>query len=462
MSPVKRCSGRGIVGARGTIAGDRTLHNNVDMWQAGTLARRHMSGREDQASRQDSSSLRLLFAVPFSPRADAMHGGRVVAQLLYRLADRHRVGVVYMRHSGSGPIDPGLAARCELVEEVERSDLGPDDSPSRRRLHVLSAPLTGLPSQVAPLHDRSFAGLCAEIAGDWQPDIVQVEHDHLAFCGPVLREGDRAPALVLMSHEPGGPASEELANATHGRRRLAHRVDTASWRRYWARTLPAFDAVVTLTDRDRDVMAAAAPNVRILSIGLGIDIPPQPLSATGRGEPSVLFVGGYWHPPNSDAALRLVRSIMPAVRTRMPGLRLVLVGARPGRELMDAATAEDTVTGTVPSVTPFLDQASLLVLPIRLGGGMRVKLLEALAAGKAVIASPLAASGLDITDGEHLVLARTDEDFAESIVTLVSDQAARSQLGRGAREWAMRNLGWDARVEEYEALYRSLLPSRAS
>ena len=194
---------------------------------------------------------------------------------------------------------------------------------------------------------------------------------------------------------------------------------------------------------------------------MGIDIPEEPLSATGSDGPSVLFVGGYWHPPNADAALHLVRSIMPAVRSRLPGLRLVLVGARPGSDLVEAASAEDIVTGTVPSVTPFLDQASVLALPIRLGGGMRVKLLEALAAGKAVVASPLAASGLEVTDGEQLVLAQTDEDFAGSIVALVRDESARSRLGRNAREWALRNLSWDARVEEYEELYRSLLASRA-
>jgi glycosyltransferase involved in cell wall biosynthesis len=92
---------------------------------------------------------------------------------------------------------------------------------------------------------------------------------------------------------------------------------------------------------------------------------------------------------------------------------------------------------------------------------MRVKLLEALAAGKAVVASPLAAAGLKITDRRELVLADTDEEFAEAIVTLVGDAAARSKIGHNAREWALRNLTWDSRVKEWEQLYRSLLASRA-
>ena len=92
---------------------------------------------------------------------------------------------------------------------------------------------------------------------------------------------------------------------------------------------------------------------------------------------------------------------------------------------------------------------------------MRVKLLEALAAGKAVVASPLAAAGLEVSDGKELVLADTDDEFAESIVTLVGDEAARSRIGHNAREWALRNLTWGSPVREYEQLYRSLLASRA-
>jgi glycosyltransferase involved in cell wall biosynthesis len=378
-----------------------------------------------------------------------------------RLAERHRMAVAYLRESGSSPIDPALAERCELVEEIEVGRGGRLGSAWHHRFTVLSAPLTGVPTAVVPVRTSSLARACVDIAKDWRPDIVQIEHDELAYLGPTLEESGDSAVRILTCHEPGVLASEDQARATHGRQRLAHRLDAASWRRYWSRTLPAFDAVVTLTDRDREEMEAAARGPRVVSIALGIDLPDEPLSATGRGAPSVVFVGAYWHPPNADAALRLVRSIMPMVRRRMPGLRLVLVGADPGRELLEAATADDTVTATVRSVTPFVDQAALVVLPIRLGGGMRVKLLEALAAGKAVVASPVAAAGLDVTVGEELVLADTDEEFAEAIVTLVRDETARSKLGHNAREWALRDLTWDSRAKEWERLYRSLLASRA-
>lgn len=401
--------------------------------------------------------LRLLFVMPFAPTRDAKHGGRVVAQLLGRLARRHEVALLNLRRPGSSPIDPDLAERCKLVKEFELRDRGPGSSPWRHRFNVLATTITGTPTSVAPLRDPRLERACVELDREWQPDIIQVEHDTLAFCGRALAGAGSATPRVLVCHEPGTLAAENQALVTGGRQRLAHRLDAAAWRRHWLRVCPTFDVVVTFTETDRDAVKRGIQGPRFAVIGLGIDIPEEPLDPIGHDERSVIFIGGYLHPPNSDAAMRLVQSIMPAVRRRVPGARLLIVGANPGRALIEAAGPDDTVTGMVPSVTPYVDRAALLALPLRIGGGMRVKLLEAMASGKAVVASSIAAAGIEATDGEQLVFAETDDEFAEAIVRLLTDPDARARLGHAARGWAERHLSWDARVERYEALYDSLL-----
>jgi glycosyltransferase involved in cell wall biosynthesis len=115
------------------------------------------------------------------------------------------------------------------------------------------------------------------------------------------------------------------------------------------------------------------------------------------------------------------------------------------------------VTGAVESVAPFLDAAAVVVAPIRNGGGMRVKLLEAMAAGKAIVASPLAAAGLEVTDGHELLLAGRDSEFAAAIVRLLDDPMARGALARRARAWASTHAGWENSLSKYEALQRELL-----
>jgi glycosyltransferase involved in cell wall biosynthesis len=364
--------------------------------------------------------------------------------------------MVYLRRPGFPPIEPDLEDRCEIVEEIYQREGGPAEHRWRHRFHVLAAPRRRLPSGVAPLYDRRFARAGAEVAASWQPDIIQVEHDNIAYCGPFLaRSGSRAPRIVTC-HEPGVLAALDQARATSGRQRLAHRIDAATWRRYWANSLPSFDTVVTFTEADREVIEQEVTGLRYALIGLGIDIPVEPLSAAGSGG-GVLYVGGYRHPPNGEAALRLMRAIMPAVRARVPGLPLTLLGADPTLEMRQTAGPEDLVTGRVPDVTPYLDAAEVVALPIDLGGGMRVKLLEALAAGKAVVASPRAAAGLDMTDRKEILLAKTDAEFADAIVMLIGDEDARARIGAAARAWALANLSWDSRVVKYERLYRSLL-----
>jgi glycosyltransferase involved in cell wall biosynthesis len=285
---------------------------------------------------------------------------------------------------------------------------------------------------------------------------VQIEQDTLAHHVRAL-DGE-AGVAILVCHDPGPIIAGDQARVTTGRQRLAHRLDATLYRRYWNASLPDFDAIVTFSPDDQRAVQEGVPGARVVRIPLGIELPREPLDPVGAEPPSVCFVGGYRHPPNADAALRLMRTIMPLARERIPDLRFAAVGADPTEDMRRAATSLDEVTGAVERVEPWVDRAAVMALPIRLGGGMRVKLLEALGAGKAVVASARAAAGLEFPAVQPLRLAESDEEFAAAIVDLVEDPEARRELGRKARTWALEHLSWDARVAEYEALYRSLLP----
>ena len=169
------------------------------------------------------------------------------------------------------------------------------------------------------------------------------------------------------------------------------------------------------------------------TIPLRVEVPKRPLDPLGSS-PSVLFVGGFGHLPNVDAAVRLATQIFPRVRARCPEAALYLVGDKPPRRVRELAGDHVVVTGRVDDVTPYLDRAAVVVAPLRLGGGTRVKVLEALAAGKAVVASPLAAEGIEAVDGEHLLLAESDEELVDATARLLADPDARSSLGRRARQ----------------------------
>jgi polysaccharide biosynthesis protein PslH len=381
-----------------------------------------------------------------------------VAQLLLRLAERHDAGVVYLRHPGSEAIEPQLRERCHFVEEVELPNLDWRGEKWLNRLQVVRGPLIGLPSQAAAARTPRFGRALRDAVHRWQPDLVQLDHDQLAQYSRWL--DSPATTTVFVSHDPD-PVGQDPGEPGRPRERLLRALEGYSWRRYRRRFLQRFDAVVVLTERDRSLLRAELPRLNVACIPLGIDIPAEPLDPIGSAEPSVTFVGGYRHPPNRDAALRLIGSIAPLVRRAVPDLRLLLVGDAPTADMTAAAGPLDTITGTVQDVSPWIDQASLVVLPLRLGGGMRVKLLEALACGKAVIASPIAIAGLDVTVGTELLVAESDEEFADAIVLLLRDDGRRRTLGLAARRWSMEHLDWQLRVDAYEQLYLSLIESAA-
>jgi polysaccharide biosynthesis protein PslH len=168
------------------------------------------------------------------------------------------------------------------------------------------------------------------------------------------------------------------------------------------------------------------------------------------------------HEPNVDAAVRLARDVFPRLRDAFPDLVLELVGHAVPREVRALAGPGVRVHGDVPDVTPYLERAAVFVAPIRLGGGTRVKVLEALAAGKAVVVTQRAAEGISATPGEHLLLAETDEDLAAAVAELLRNPARRAEIGEAAYSWARENVSWDRSAALLERLYSSLIEEQSA
>ena len=397
--------------------------------------------------------LKLLFLLPFPPRLDASHGGsRVMAELLVRLAQRHRVALLYLRAADESPLEEKLRERCDMVREVERPipNVG-----WRLRLRLLHSFLQRKPIWVTLWSVPTFKNELRSLVREWQPDIIQLEYHVMGQYLPAI--GDFPAPRVLTEHEPGTRAARDLEQMKNGYARVMHSLDRRVWDRYERRILREIDTAVVFTEQDRRELWELGAETPIIRIPLQITVPSEPLDAVGKTPLSVLFVGNFIHPPNVDAAEHLVRDILPAVRAEVPDVRLYIVGDRPPAQLKQLANERIIVTGLVPDVTPYLDQAAVVVAPLRTGGGMRVKVLEALAAGKAVVAYPLAVEGLEVRDGQQISIVADDKEFVARIIELLEDGEERRRMGAAAYDWARRNISWRRSVKAYEDLYRGLL-----
>ena len=296
---------------------------------------------------------------------------------------------------------------------------------------------------------------------DTSPDLIQVEYVWMSgYTYP------RDVATVLTEHEVGLVRARGDVLAAASGPRLGRVYASAEWRR-WKRHEPSvccnFTRVQVFTTHDARALLRHAPDLapRLRVNPFGVDLPRIRTGIT-EDENAVLFVGGFAHPPNVDAALWLADEIMPLVWQEVPRAHLWLVGSNPPEVVRALSGERITVTGRVPEVEPYLQRAAVVVAPLRQGGGMRMKVLQAMASCKSVVTTPLGAEGIAEDASTPLIIASSAQNLARSTVELLLNQPMRANLGARARRFAQGNYSWEAYVERLEEIYEEALASYTS
>jgi len=401
----------------------------------------------------DLATYRLLFVTPVIPDLEARDGGtRVMAQLITALASRHQVGLVAFR--GDEDPRPRRPVKCEFVVELPRRSTSSLAKRWIRGARVAGGLLASRPRWAGRWWVPRHADRLRSVVETWKPDVVQFEYHITGQYAAALRHC--SPARVLVEHEPGVVAAAGPLAVGAIIRRLIASADRRAWAAYERRIFHDVDRIVVFTERDRGAIRPLAGDTPILCIPFGTEVPVSPLSPTGTRAANLLFVGSFRHYPNVDGAFWLVDRIFPIVRSHCPAATLTVVGADPPAVLSVIGGPSVEVLGSVTDVRPFLDQAAVVIVPIRLGGGMRVKVVEALAAGKALVCSRQAIEGLPLRNREHVRLAETESEFAAAAIELLTNEGRRAAMAGRARAWACAHLGWDRAVAQYEALYGRL------
>lgn len=410
--------------------------------------------------------MRLLILAPQLPWPPNQGTALRNLNLIRVLAARHQVHLVCF---GDPSADRGPLADWGVDVTLVPA---PPPRPFLRRLWELpTQPTPDLLRRLAsPAMDRCLAGLAETLAG--QVDVLQVEGIEMAPFGLALREqlargqrpeqGDRTPRLVYDAHNAEWILQDRAWRADLRRGPaglpgvLYSLVQTAKLRRYERRLLRAADAVVSVSAADAAVLRALAPGVDPVVVPNGVDTETyQPDPAVAADPDLVVFTGKMDFRPNIDGMAWFGEAVWPLARAMRPTLRLEIVGRDPVPRVraLASTTTGITVTGAVPDVRPFIARAGIVVVPLRVGGGTRLKVLEAMAAGKAIVATRLGAEGLDLVDGREAVLADEPEAMARAIVALAGDGARRAELGRAARSRAERDYGWEGLVRGMEGVY---------
>jgi glycosyltransferase involved in cell wall biosynthesis len=279
------------------------------------------------------------------------------------------------------------------------------------------------------------------------------------FIAPSLNFPKRcATPTVLFQHNVESILWRRQADTE---RRPLHRAVFAleAWKmdRYERATIRQFDHVIAVSDTDRDAMARMNPGTRLTVVPTGVDTKAfRPTVRNVSPEPIVLFLGSMDWEANIDGVQYFVEAMWPAIRAHVPGARFQVVGRNPAPGIRRLASPDIDIVGTVPSVIEYLHRAAAVVVPLRVGGGTRLKIYEAMGAGKAVVSTTIGAEGLDYHDGRDIVIADTPETFAAAVVRVLQDDGTRRRLEDAALALASR-YDWSTIAQQFEAALEQAL-----
>jgi polysaccharide biosynthesis protein PslH len=220
-------------------------------------------------------------------------------------------------------------------------------------------------------------------------------------------------------------------------RRMMYKMEFAKMFRYEQAIVERYQHVIAVSEHDKELMAKWSETSRITVVPTGVDLEQyRPEPSPSPSEPLVMFVGAMDWEPNIDAVEYFVAEIWPLVQVRVPDAKFRIVGRNPDRRVQKQASECIEITGTVASVVDHLRQAATVIVPLRIGGGTRLKIYEAMAMGKAVVSTSVGAEGLDVHHQRDIVLADDPKSFAEAIVMFLQDREFRSRFEHAAAKLA--------------------------
>lgn len=241
-------------------------------------------------------------------------------------------------------------------------------------------------------------------------------------------------------------------------KRLYYALEGNKLERYERAACAEFNTNFTVSELDKQRLLELVPDAHADVMANGVDVDYFNPNGAAVVPGNLLMASGMNWFPNRDAVLYMCNDIWPLLTQRMPELSWTVVGASPPQELLDLAARDPrvTVTGFVDDVRPYLAQAEIYLCPMRDGGGTRVKILDALAMGKAIVSTTMACEGIEVTPGKNVLFADTPLAFVEQIQRLRADAALRQSLGHEARKFVMDCYSWPVIGKNLSAVYQRL------
>ncbi len=407
--------------------------------------------------------MHLLFMTPQLPYP--AHQGTSLRNyhILRGLAGKHEISLLSLV-DGDRPdeLPPQLTSLCAEIVTVP----APQRSTQRRLWQILTS---SQPDMALRLFSTDLSAALESMLARQQFDIAQIEGIELACLIPTLREFAPQLPIVYDAHNAetllqSRSAAADRQNVKRWPAVVYSRVQSRRLAAYEAWACSGVDAVTAVSEADRRALQRQAGLAAgaVIAIPNSIDVASYG-AAADEGQPDarfqfdVVFSGKMDYRPNVDAVLWFAEDIWPLIKEQKPEATWAIVGQKPHARLAGLETKPGvTVTGWVPEIKPYLAGAKVSVMPFRVGSGTRLKLIEALAAGRAVVSTPVGVEGFPVEDGRQILLGETASAFAERTLQLLDDPHLRAHLGQEGMRFA-EAYDWRVVVPRFQQVYDGLV-----
>jgi sugar transferase (PEP-CTERM/EpsH1 system associated) len=380
-------------------------------------------------------------------------GGKLRSwHLLRHLAAKHDVTYFSFDDQGSAEHRDGMRAVCNRLETIPRRET----RKGTWRFYADAARyiFDSVPYAIAKYRSGAYRDRLTHLLQQERFDAVVCD-----FLVPFVNMPRPLPCPgVLFTHNVESEIwRRHAATQTNPVQRRLMRDQWRRMLRFESSALSAFNLVFAVSDADRQTFRRLYPDalrggLQVVQTGVDTEYFAPGAGAAEERRSHLVFTGSMDWLPNEDGMIYFVREILPHIRAAEPETTLSIVGRAPTPAVRRLAQVDGVdVTGRVDDVRPHMAPAAVYIVPLRIGGGTRLKIFEAMSMGKAVVSTPVGAEGLPVTHGKHIALAGDPERFAQEVVRLIRSPAARHELGTAARNLVTDYYDWSAVADDFES-----------
>jgi len=403
--------------------------------------------------------MKILFLTPYVPYP-LNNGGLIrVHHILLNLGKKHAVTAICM--------EPDNDAQAEGIEVIKKQGINIETVPvannqkqELKRIYQLLSLVSSKPYQYKQYHSGAMQNAISQHLQKGNYDLVMVEFSQMGYY-----ELDTELPRYVDQHN----VEYEIMHRTYQTEKslLRKLLAYSEWKKYYNQEIEnceKFSGCLTTSQRDAEILQQRSPGMECHVIPNGVDSEFFKTDNSEIDANMVLFTGTISYYPNTEGILWFYQNVWPLIVAKNPAATFCIAGKSPPPEVQAIADSDSavTATGMVDDMRDYYNKAAVVVVPLRVGGGTRLKILEGMSMSKAIISTSVGAEGIDHTDGEDILLKDTPEDFCNAVIDVMANSDLRKKLETGGRKLVEAKYDWKAVTDKLSTVFETAVGSKAS